>query len=455
MSKVLAAIAVVVFIAAAVFTATVIADNDELPPRPEGTDAGDTHTASVEPPDDGVPIEKVVFIVKENRTFDNMFARFPGANGARTAKLSTGETVPITRAPDAYPHDIAHGFIEGIRVINGGKMNGFDLIGGAKDGSPFTSYTKADIPNYWKYAQTYALADRMFASMFGPTIPEHMFTIAATAGRIVSNRVEPDQGDGFYCDDMDEHFERLRKHPNLIHWEKTVQIEKIEALIELIPACVDIETIFPSLEKAGVSWTYYGNEQFHNPTMAIKEINETERKKNVIPADRFLEDAANGDLPEVSYLLPPKIYNEHPHSRERSMCVGENWTVEQVNAVMEGPDWEKTAIFVTWDDFGGLYDHVRPPLIDDMGLGPRVPLLIISPWVKPGKVVHTTYEFSSFLAFMERLHDLKPLTHRDRKANDMFDAFDFSQKPLEPLILEPRPEVEGADPPRCRLEQSG
>jgi phospholipase C len=132
------------------------------------------------------------------------------------------------------------------------------------------------------------------------------------------------------------------------------------------------------------------------------------------------------------------------------MCVGENWTIELVNAVMEGPDWERTAIFITWDDFGGVYDHVKPPLVDDMGLGPRVPLLIISPWVKRG-VIHTTYEFSSFLAFLERLHGIDPLTKRDRMANDMFDAFDFRQEPLDPVILEPRPEIPGAQPPRCRL----
>ena len=133
------------------------------------------------------------------------------------------------------------------------------------------------------------------------------------------------------------------------------------------------------------------------------------------------------------------------------MCVGENWTIRQVNAVMEGPDWAHTAIFITWDDFGGLYDHVAPPVVDDMGLGPRVPLLVISPYAKPGFVDHTVYEFSSFLAFLERLHGLEPLTGRDRDANDLFGAFDFDQEPLDPLILETRPEVSRRDPPRCRL----
>ncbi len=401
--------------------------------------------------DDGIPIEKVVFIVKENRTFDNMFGRFPGADGTREATLSTGETVPLTRAPDAYPHDIAHGFIDGIIVVNGGTMDGYDLLAGAKDGLPFTQFHPEDIPAYWRYAQKFALGDRMFSSMYGPTIPEHMFTIAATAGRVVSNKLSPEDGKGLYCEDVREKFHKLLKHPRLIHWERTVQIEKIEALLREIQACMDIKTIFPELEKKGVSWHYYGKrDQFHNALLAVKEIRYTDRWKKVVAPARFRRDALSGELPEVSYILPPKKFNEHPHDLQRSMCVGENWTIRQVNAVMEGPDWDKTAIFITWDDFGGLYDHVKPPLVDDMGLGPRVPFLIISPWVKPG-VVSTTYEFSSFLAFLERLHGIDPLTKRDREANDMFDAFDFDQEPLDPLVLEQRPQVPGSHPPRCRL----
>jgi phospholipase C len=118
---------------------------------------------------------------------------------------------------------------------------------------------------------------------------------------------------------------------------------------------------------------------------------------------------------------------------------------------MRGPDWNRTAIFITWDDFGGLYDHVPPPQVDAFGLGPRVPLIVISPWVKPGHISHTTYEFSSFLAFLERLYGIEPLTKRDAAANDMFDMFDFTQTPLDKLILEQRPEKPGVWPPACEF----
>jgi phospholipase C len=120
------------------------------------------------------------------------------------------------------------------------------------------------------------------------------------------------------------------------------------------------------------------------------------------------------------------------------VCVGENWTVEQINAVMSGPDWESTAVFLTWDDFGGFYDHVAPPVVDRFGFGPRVPFLIISPWARHGHITHTTLEYSSILRFIEERFSLEPLSDRDRLANDLTDSFDFDHKPLEPVVLPPR-----------------
>ena len=127
--------------------------------------------------------------------------------------------------------------------------------------------------------------------------------------------------------------------------------------------------------------------------------------------------------------------SEHPPA---SVCQGENWTVQQLNAVMQGTEWRSTAVFLTWDDFGGFYDHQPPPTVDNFGLGPRVPMLIISPWVRPGYIDHTTLEFSSVLKFVENRFRLAPLTARDALASDLTEAFDFDQKPLAPLLLNPR-----------------
>jgi phospholipase C len=136
----------------------------------------------------------------------------------------------------------------------------------------------------------------------------------------------------------------------------------------------------------------------------------------------------------VSWVLPPVEKSEHPPN---SICAGENWTLEAVNAIMQGPDWNSTVVFITYDDFGGLYDHVPPPQIDQLGLGPRVPMLIISPFAKRGYVSHTQYEHSSVLKFVESRYHLPPRTGRDAGASDMLETFDFNQT-QRPLVLSER-----------------
>jgi len=155
----------------------------------------------------------------------------------------------------------------------------------------------------------------------------------------------------------------------------------------------------------------------------------------VVSDTQFVVDALNGDLPSVSWIVTGSGKSEHPPA---STCIGENWTVEQLNAVMQGPLWSSTAIFLTWDDFGGFYDHVPPPDVDRFGFGPRVPLLIISPYARHRHISHTVYEFSSLLKFVERRFGLEALGDRDRAANDLLDSFDFDRHPLRPLLLQPR-----------------
>jgi len=155
----------------------------------------------------------------------------------------------------------------------------------------------------------------------------------------------------------------------------------------------------------------------------------------VVPFANFATDAQNGNLPAVSWLIPDTKNSDHPDS---SVCVGENWTVQQINAVMQGPDWSTTAIFLTWDDFGGFYDNAVPANFDYYGFGVRVPMIIISPYSLAGHVVHTEYEFASVLKFIETRFGLSNLTLRDLDAANMEDAFDFKQNPLPPLVLNQR-----------------
>ena len=167
-------------------------------------------------------------------------------------------------------------------------------------------------------------------------------------------------------------------------------------------------------------------------------------RSHVQDSTHFIDDIKSGDMPSVSWLIPPEPYNEHPGS-DVSVCAGENWTVQHINAVMHSKYWRSTAIVVVWDDFGGFYDHVRPPHYDVMGLGPRTPALIISPWTRRGDnpdggyIDSTVYEFSSVLRFMENLHSLDSMTNRDGRADPLTGAFDFTQEPrLDPLILNER-----------------
>ena len=154
------------------------------------------------------------------------------------------------------------------------------------------------------------------------------------------------------------------------------------------------------------------------------------------PNQQFITDAQTGNLPAMSWIFADgEAVSEEPPN---SICQGENWTVAQLNAVMQGPDWNSTVVFITWDDFGGFYDHVAPPQLDQFGLGPRVPLLIISPYAKAGYVSHTVYEHSSVLKLIETRYHLPPLTARDGMASNMLDSFDFNQQPQPPLVLQTR-----------------
>jgi phospholipase C len=370
-------------------------------------------------------IKHVVFIVKENRTFDNYFGTFPGADGATTGTISTGDVIPLGHTPDRTPRDISHSFQSAVTAIDGGAMDHFDLIPGGNVNGDYLSYTQlteADIPNYFALARYFTLGDAMFSSLTGPSFPNHLYTVGAQSGGAINN---PTQGNTWGCDSDDT---------------TTVEVMDNSGNISHQFPCFDFSTLADSLRSHGLSWRYYAPGQGQSGYIwsaldAIAHIRLTGLwQKHVVPTEQFVQDASAGRLPHVSWLVVGNG-SEHPPG---SSCVGENWTVTQLNAVMQGPDWSSTAVFITWDDFGGFYDHVPPPQVDNFGFGPRVPLIIVSPYAKSGYISHTVYEFSSLLKFVERRWNLDPLTDRDSSANDPFDSFDFQQAPLLPLILKER-----------------
>jgi phospholipase C len=387
-------------------------------------------TLRAQPPVGASQIKHVVFILKENHTFDNYFGAFPGANGASSGKIHTGATVPLTRAPDVSPGDINHSWDAALLGMDGGKMDGFDLIKGARqDGIlySYTQYQSDQLPNYFAYAHQFALADAFFTSVHGPSFPNHLYTVAAQAGGVTNNPIFSRAGlAGVWgCDAP-----AAARVAVLQNGEKSY-----------VYPCFDFPSLADSLNSAGLSWKYYGVSKgtpgyVWSPFDAIRHIRfGPQWSTNVVDNSQFASDAAADSLSAVSWITTDVEESEHP-GRDQAPCVGENSSVAFINAVMQSPAWNSTVIFVAWDDFGGFYDHVAPPQVDTWGLGPRVGLLVISPFAKSGYFEHTQLEFSSIVRFIEELYGLPFLTARDRNSADMWDAFNFTGTPQAPLSLQ-------------------
>jgi phospholipase C len=375
-------------------------------------------------------IQHIVFIIKENRSFDNFFGTFPGANGATSGTVSNGTVRTLGHTPDRV-RDMGHAWNDTITAVDGGKMDKFDLVEHGNDNGDYmsmTQYYQSDIPNYWTYAQAFTLSDATFSSTKAASFSNHLYTIMADGAETISNPNEPG-------------------HPQYGSWGcdaiagTTVTLQNTSGKQSSVFPCFNNTTEADLLDAAGISWKSYAPAQ-HTSGYDWNTFSSSNQIRNsslwglhVVPFANFVTDAQNGNLPAVSWLVPNTSNSDHPPS---SVCTGENWTVQQINAIMQGPDWNTTAIFLTWDDFGGFYDNGMPTNFDYYGFGVRVPMIIISPYALAGKVVHTEYEFSSVLKFIETRFGLTNLTVRDMDAANMEDAFNFTQNPLPPLVLSTR-----------------
>jgi phospholipase C len=408
---------------------------DLLPPgRPDRVDASAFETRW--------PIKHVIFLIKENRTMDHMFGRFPGVNGVIEG-LDGDRLRPLTRPPDRLPDDIPHCYPCALESWNGGRMNNF----ARNDIGDRFAYTQMrgpeDLPNYWRWAHEFALSDNFFASAQGPSFPNHLFTIAAQSGGAHHNPFqdqaratlftqETGLAKSWGCDTLQEVY---------------VEVIDSEGQVERVPPCFDFQTEADLLDGAGIPWGYYAawNNQRGYVWSAFDAIERVRMhpeiwERHIFPVDNFVADVTDGRLAPVTWITPRYELSEHP---EWSFCHGENWTTEIVNAVMRSPFWKDTAIFITWDDYGGFYDHVPPPQVDDFGFGFRVPLLTISPYAKPGYIDSQLGEFSSVLRFIEDNWGLSQLTHRDRDAFNLSYLFDFDQHPRKPFELPLRTDCSG------------
>lgn len=427
-------------------------------------------------------IKHVVVIMQENRSFDHYFGTFPGADGI-PIREGLPVCIPNSRAPEGCtrpwhdardenqggPHDLE----DALANINGGKMDGF-ISQWFRNRPPYCSdnpstlvchqrserpgvvgyHEDREMPNYWEYAKSFVLQDRMFASNLGWSQPAHLYMVSGW-----SAECSPPTA--------------VTNCTTQLDWADKDGVAETPSY-----AWTDITYL---LHKHGVSWRYYvepgttkecdseegeqacapqpllvsgaeGTPEIWNPLPDFTTVQENNQVGNVQSSRRFFQAASKGRLAAVTWVLPSYEDSEHPPAL---VSKGQAWVTRVVNAVMRSPDWKHTAIFISWDDWGGFYDHVVPVRVDPFGYGIRVPGLVVSPWAKRGFVDHQTLSFDAYLKLIEDLFldgerlDPETLDRPDGRPTvretvpelgDLLESFDFSQRPLRPLLLPPYPE---------------
>ena len=335
--------------------------------------------------------------MEENHTFDNYFGDFPGV-GSQYALTEPAASNPA-------PHDIDHSGPRAMFAIDGGKMDGFDPLGDFQ-------YKQSDIPVYWAYAQHYGLGENFYTDAASSSTPNHIAMIAGQTG----------------SEDQTIHVNGCLSPANDVVLQRNAAGNQSYG-----QPCYNINSIPAELSAAGRTWKYYGTAPVWNAPEYIQSIKNTPS----VSSTQIITDAKNNQLPNVSFVTPGEdAQSDHPPQPTQP---AQNFVSSVVNAIMHSTEWSSTAIFVTWDDFGGWYDHVPPPQVDGIGLGPRVPLLVISPWAKPGYIGAQQGEFASFDKFIEETFGLPSLGARDSlsSTSDLMDFFNFSQTP-DPKLIEPK-----------------
>src|SRR5579875_797514 len=346
-------------------------------------------------PSPTTPIAYTIIIMMENHTFDNFFAGFPGAN-----------SVTSPPAPDPLPCDIDHSYphYRSCFVAGGGQPSAFNAQG-------VVSYSETDLPILWSYARQFGLSDNFYTSAATSSTPNHLYMIAAQAAGLIDTQNIPGVG----------------SPPNSLMLFMTPEGTQYWQYPN-----ISMNSVPQELNNAGISWRYYNDTPIWNAPGYIEGL--AGSPNLVANTNQIVNDIEGGNLASVSWVCPTLAASDHPPN---PVAPAQNYLVRVLNALMASGYWANSAVFVTWDDWGGLYDHVSPPQVDVYGLGPRVPLLVISPFAKPGYVSHQQGEFSSLAKFVEENWSLPSLGQRDAlpSTSDLLDFFDFGQAPQPPLVL--------------------
>ncbi len=376
-------------------------------------------------------IKHLVIIVQENRSVDNLFNGFPGADTVRIGERRIG---PVNLEPVdlGFPADVDHQHRAFVTEYDGGRMDGFAqamTTPKQPDEFPYAYVPERQVEPYWVMGERYTFADRTFQSNTGPSFPAHLYLIAGQGEYVASN---PDRMEttrfAWGCDSPPQ-----------------ARVDVLAPNGDELPGpfpCLDFQTIADVANANGVGWRYYAPAidrlgGIWSAFDAIRHIRYSPRWHNVVsPETRVLGDAAAADLPSIVWVAPSAQNSDHPFPRSTTSKdvglidgaqYGPDWVASVVNAIGHSSLWSSTAIVVVWDDWGGWYDHVPPPQLDRMGLGFRVPMIVISPWAKRHYVSHVQHEFGSILKFAEIAFDLPSLGTTDARSDDLEDCFDFSQ----------------------------
>lgn len=368
-------------------------------------------------------IQHVVILIQENRSFDNLFATFPGADGATEGTIHTGARVKLAKTNLVMKTDILHGYAPYVTDYDRGRMDGFDVnpnvTGTAAGLLPYQYVDPEQIAVYWTLAKRYVLADHLFMTTGSDSFIAHQDLIAGgTQIDPAYAVVNAPSASPWGCDAPAGTITSLVQRNGVPLWEKGP-----------FP-CLTYPTLAELLDRKSVSWRYYVQYPTYawNAFDAIKAIRYGPQWHADIstPQTTIFRDVANGTLPAVSWVIPAPDYSDHPGER---VDYGPDWIGNVVNAIGKSPYWKSMAIVIVWDDWGGLYDNVAPPQYGFGELGFRVPGIIVSPYVPRGSVVHKQFEFGSILRFIEDNWSLGRLGSSDVRAASIGSVFDFRQKP--------------------------
>jgi phospholipase C len=426
---------------------------------------------------DGIhKIQHVIVVMQENRSFDNYFGTYPGADGIPMRKNGT----PAVCIPDPVLghcvrpyHDRSvvddggpHSAVDAVNDIDGGRMNGFvgaEVAGQGRFCSrrpndpdcTFTAagrtpvpdvmgyHTASEIPNYWTYAKDFVLQDHMFEPVASWSLPQHLWMVSGWAADCPTrDPMSCRTAIGFHG--AEERLSASTRYP----W-------------------TDLTSL---LHRDGVSWKYYvqpgaqpdcsddamfclprrqsrGTPGIWNPLPRFEDVHQDGQVGDVVPLHDFYAEAKSGTLPKVSWVVPAQDDSEHPPASVRT---GEAHVTGLIDAVMRSPEWDSSAIFLSWDDWGGFYDNVVPPIVDGAGYGLRVPGLVISPYAERARIDHQVLSSDAYLKFIEddflggqRLDprtDGRPDARPDVRENEpilgnLVADFNFSQPPRPPVLL--------------------